>query len=307
MRQPSDNALDEQAAPEWVTRPERSNALAMRFIVWVALKMGRTAARTLLYPICLYFMVFSANSRKASKKYLLKALGRNPGFRDLFHHFHAFASTILDRVFLFNNQFELFDVRVHGQAVMNEMIASKQGCFLLGAHMGSFEIVRSLGRESVEPNVSMVMYEENAKKLNSVLNAINPDLVMQIIPLGKVDSMLKVEEALERGGFVGMLADRTIEGEGTVPCDFFGEQATLSTGPFRIAMMLKQPIVLMFGLYRGGNQYDIYFERFADMGQVERSQRNLILEQSLKRYVARLEYYCRLFPYNWFNFYDFWR
>ena len=24
-------------------------------------------------------------------------------------------------------------------------------------------------------------------------------------------------------------------------------------------------------------------------------------------YVARLEHYCRLAPYNWFNFYDFWK
>jgi predicted LPLAT superfamily acyltransferase len=27
----------------------------------------------------------------------------------------------------------------------------------------------------------------------------------------------------------------------------------------------------------------------------------------LLRYVERLEHYCRLAPYNWFNFYDFWR
>ncbi|TCV87471.1 LpxL/LpxP family acyltransferase [Sulfurirhabdus autotrophica] len=307
MRQPADDIIEEHSAPEWVTRPERSNALAIRFIVWVALKMGRSAARLLLYPICLYFMIFSGDARKASRNYLQKALGRKPGLRDLFRHVHAFASTILDRVFLFNNQFDLFDVRVHGQEVMDDMIASKQGCFLLGAHMGSFEIIRSLGRESIAPSVSMVMYEENAKKLNAVLNAINPDLVMQVIALGKIDSMFKVEDALARGGFVGMLADRTIEGEGTVPCDFFGEQANLSTGPFRIAMMLKQPIVLMFGLYQGGNQYDIYFERFADISQVERSQRTFALEQALKQYTGRLEHYCRLFPYNWFNFYDFWK
>ena len=80
-----------------------------------------------------------------------------------------------------------------------------------------------------------------------------------------------------------------------------------ATGPFRIAMILKRPIVLMFGLYRGGNRYDIYFEKLTDIEQVSRSQRDLILEQSLTRYVQRLEHYCRLFPYNWFNFYDFWR
>jgi len=34
-------------------RPEHSNALALRTIVWVAMVLGRPAARLLLYPICL--------------------------------------------------------------------------------------------------------------------------------------------------------------------------------------------------------------------------------------------------------------
>jgi len=305
MRRPS--AVSDRTGPEWVARPERSNAATIRFMAWVALTLGRPAARLLLYPICVYFWAFSAKARAASRKYLRKALGREAGAMDMLRHYHAFAATILDRVFLFNDQYDAFDVRVHGKDIVVDMIARGQGCFLLGAHMGSFEIVRSLAREAQGPRVSMVMYEDNARKLNAVLDAINPNLSLQVIALGKVDSMLKVDAALERGEFVGMLGDRTIEGEGTVACDFLGEQAALPTGPLRIAMMLKRPVVLMFGLYRGGNRYDIYFERLADMGQTERSQRDAVLEQALKRYVERIEYYCRLAPYNWFNFYDFWK
>jgi predicted LPLAT superfamily acyltransferase len=31
------------------------------------------------------------------------------------------------------------------------------------------------------------------------------------------------------------------------------------------------------------------------------------IDKMMRRYVARLEHYCRLAPYNWFNFYDFWK
>ena len=58
------------------------------------------------------------------------------------------------------------------------------------------------------------MYAENARKFNSVLAAVNPKLALQVIELGKVDSMLKVERALERGEIVGMLGDRTFRDEG---------------------------------------------------------------------------------------------
>ena len=293
--------------PDWVARPERSNTQLLRLIVWIALTLGRPVARALLYPIALYFLAFSSLARRASAGFLRRALGRTPGVADLFRHFHSFAATILDRVFLLNDQYARFDVRVHGAGIVEDRVARGEGCFLLGAHLGSFEIVRSLGRAARGPRVSLVMYEENARKVTSVLAAINPKLAPEVIALGKLDSMLKVREALERGGFVGMLGDRTLVGEGTVPCDFLGERTAFPDGPFRIAALLKRPMVLMFGLYRGGNRYDIYFEELADIGKVGRAQRDTLIEQSLRRYVARLEHYCRMAPYNWFNFYDFWK
>lgn len=307
MRRHTDTDLDIPPVPEWVAQPERSNTVALRFIVWVALKLGRHAARLLLYPICLYFTILSRETRAASKKYLRKVLDREPGFAEGFRHYHCFAAAILDRVFLFNDQYARFDVRVHGEEIVTDLVTRGEGCILLGAHMGSFEIIRALSRKAPGVRVNLVMYEENARKFNSVLGAINPDLYLPVIALGKVDSMLKVEAALERGELVGMLGDRTIQDEGTVACEFLGAQAQFPTGPIRVAAMLKRPVVLMFGLYRGGNRYDIYFERLVDMRKVPRAEREVLLEQSLRRYVARLEHYCRLAPYNWYNFYDFWK
>ena len=239
MRQRADVAGHRD--PAWLERRERSNTLAIRFIVWVALTLGRPAARLLLYPICFYFWLFSAKARAASRKYLDKVLDRPPGFTDLFRHYHTFAATILDRVFLLNDQYGRFDVKIQGEEIVEDMMNRGEGCILLGAHLGSFEIIRSLGREARGLRISLVMYEENARKLNSVLAAINPNLPLQIIGLGKVDAMLRVEEALESGGFVGLLSDRTIEGEGTVSCEFLGGQSKFPVGPFRLAAMLKRP------------------------------------------------------------------
>ena len=289
--------LSGRSEPDWITRRERSNALAIRFMVWFARTMGRPAARLLLYPICAYFLLFSGKAREASRDYLARVLDRRPTVTDLFRHYFHFSSVILDRVFLLNGEFPRFDVRVHGDAQLREVAARGKGCFLLGAHLGSFEVVRSLGRDAQVARVSMVMYEENARKLNAALHAINPALSLDIIPLGRVDSMLKVRETLDRNEFAGMLADRLIEGEDTVRHRFLGEDAAFPTGPFRMAAILRRPIVLMFGLYRGGNRYDVFFERLPDGG----------VEESVARYAQRLEHYCRAAPYNWFNFYDFWK
>ena len=306
MPRPVDSHVDRQQAPDWVDRPERSNTLALRLMAWVAMALGRPVARLLLYPICLYFLPFSTRARSASSQYLSRVLGRNAHLADSFRHYHSFASVLLDRVFLLNDQSSRFDVRVHGAEIIDELVTAGEGCVLLGAHIGSFEIVRSGGRTR-GLKISMLMYEENARKVGAVLEAINPDLQMEIIALGRVDSILKVEAALARGEVVGMLADRTLKGGGTVSCHFLGQQARFPTGPIRIATMLNRPMALMFGLYRGGNRYEIHLERFAAPKQSGSQERDPTIEQLLQRYAERLEYYCRRAPYNWFNFYDFWR
>ena len=173
--------------------------------------------------------------------------------------------------------------------------------------MGSFEIIRALGRLNTQARISLVMYPENARKFNSVLAAINPNLALQVIELGKVDSMLKVERALDRGEIVGMLGDRTFRGEGTAEFRFLGEPARFPSGPFRLAALLQRPVVLMFGLYRGDNRYDIHFESLIDAWPAPRAERKSALVEAQRGYVGRLEHYCREAPYNWYNFYDFWK
>jgi predicted LPLAT superfamily acyltransferase len=41
--------------------------------------------------------------------------------------------------------------------------------------------------------------------------------------------------------------------------------------------------------------------------RVERMEREAVLDGMIGRYAKRLESYARAAPYNWFNFYDFWR
>jgi predicted LPLAT superfamily acyltransferase len=306
MRRDVGGDLSGQPRPAWAVRPERGQAFARRCGVWLALALGRPMARLILHAVSLFFLAVSPADRAASRQFLRRALGREPGFSDLFRHFQTFATTILDRVYLLNGQYRRFDVRVHGREIVDGMQARGESCLLLGAHLGSFEIIRFLGRETRVPRVSLVMYEENARELNAVLDAINPSLAMRVIALGKADSMLRVESALADGAFVGILADRTLSGEDTVSCPFLGAQARFATGPFRVAAMLRRPVVLMFGLYRGGGRYDVHFERLADSSWTNRIERDRAVEESLRNYVGRLEHYCRLAPYNWFNFYDYW-
>lgn len=298
----SENSL----VQEWTARSERGALPLIKLGVWIALRLGRPMARLFLYPICLYFLASSAKAARSSRQYLARVLGRRPSHADVFRHFLTFASCVLDRVFLLNEQVDQFDVRVHGEDIVSDIERNGGGCILFGAHFGSFEVARAVGRRQRNLPVSLVMYEENARKIRAALASINPQLETEVIGLGRSDSLIAVAERLNRGHFVGLLADRNVDGEDLVRYPFLGATAAFPQGPFRVAMLLQRPVVMMVGIYRGGRTYDVFFETLAKPSESRSRDGAAWLDGAMRRYVSRLEHYCRAAPFNWFNFYDFW-
>jgi predicted LPLAT superfamily acyltransferase len=289
---------------EWTRRGERGSASLIRFIAWFSMKAGRTPARLLLYPSVAYFLVAAGDARRASREYLTRCLGRPAALRDVYAHLLAFASTLHDRVFFLRDRFDLFDLEVAG----TELFADG-GALLMGSHVGSFEVIRACALRAGR-RVAMAMYEENARKVQAVLASVNPAFVQEIVPLGRIDSMLVLRERLAQGALVGVLADRSLGHDPAIEVPFLGAPAAFPTGPMRMAAALRQRVILMAGLYLGGNRYAIRFEPLADFTMLEgltRSERDARVREAVERYAARLEHYCRQAPYNFFNFYPFWR
>ena len=289
----------------WLDQSERGSLFAMQALAWVTLKIGRRFGRLFLLPICVYFILFSHGTRASSFDYLRRVLPRRPTWRDVVRHYHTFASTIHDRLYLLSGQHHTFDVRMHGYEAIEPVLRS-QGCILLGSHLGSFEILRALGMFEKTLAINVLMHDAHANKLNSILHSLNPAIQPGIIALGKPNTLLKVHECIERGEIVGILGDRTFKSEKNLNCEFLGGQITLPQGPFALAAVLHAPVILFFGLYRGGKRYDLHFELFETDPSVDRAQRDERIAGWAQRYADRLAHYCRLAPYNWFNFYRYW-
>jgi len=291
---------------EWATRRERGSAWLLRLMAVLSLRLGRRSGRIALRGIAAYFFLFAPRARRASRAYLRRVLGRSPTARDRFRQVMSFATTVHDRVYLLNDRFELFDITVEGDELMRARLRSGAGAFLLGAHLGSFEVTRAIGRLQPGLEVSMAVYEDNARKINAIWAAINPRLAAATVPLGSLEAMLKVRALLDDGVFVGMLGDRTPGGEATQVVPFLGAPARFPVGPLRVAALLGGEAILMLGLYLGGNRYRVVFEPIANFAGVSRRDRDEAIRAAVARYAQRLEAHCREHPYNWFNFYDFW-
>jgi predicted LPLAT superfamily acyltransferase len=279
----------------------------LRLMTFVSLRMGRPVGRFFLYFIAAYFFAFAPTAARHARTYLRRALGREPTAWDRFQHVLTFASTIHDRVYLMKDRLDLFDISVDGEELVRDGLAAGNGAFLLGAHVGSFDIIRTVGQRQPGLKVAMAMYEHHARKLNSMLAAINPGAKPEVIALGHVDAMLKIQEYLDRGSFVGVLGDRTLGNEATQSVEFIGQPACFPVGAMRAAAVMRRPVIFMIGLYRGGNRYHVVFEKLADFSSVAARERDQAVRAAVERYAGLLEKYLRTDPYNWFNFFDFWR
>lgn len=292
-------------AAQWAGEPERGSAILLRGMMFVALRLGRPAARLVLYVIAAYFFAFAPTARRGSLKYLPLALGRQPTPGDRFRQVFAFASTILDRFYLIKGRSGLLAVTCEGEDFMQATYESGEGAFLLGAHLGSFEIMSAVGRTRPGLRVAMAMYDQQASRLMRLFRAGAAD-APEIILLGQLDAMLRIRDCLEEGKFVGMLADRTLGDTAAQVVSFLGHPAVFPSGPMRVAAALRRRVIFMTGLYRGGNHYHVVFQPLADFSQPCPGGREAAVREAVQRYAALLETHCRRDPYNWFNFYDFW-
>jgi predicted LPLAT superfamily acyltransferase len=303
---PAEAAGERVSGAKWVRERERGSEVLLRIMIFLSLRLGRPTGRRLLYLIAAYFFAFAPSERRASIAYLSLILARPPRPGERFRHVYSFASTILDRLFLMNGRYEVLEVSIEGEQLMRELLARGQGAFLLGSHLGSFEMMSAVGRRQPGLRVAMAMYERQASLVAKLFAAGNPADAPEIIALGQLDAMLRIRDCLEEGKFVGMLADRTLGDAPAHIVNFLGAPAPFPSGPMRAAAAMRRPVIFMTGLYRGGNRYHVVFRELADFSVPAPAGREAAVRTAIERYAALLEQYCRSDPYNWFNFYDFW-
>ena len=303
---------DEASAPEraWMERRERGSAAGIRFILVFTRIFGRRGARFFLRFLIFYYALFAGDARRASRAYFARLEGVAPetiGFWRIYRHLLRFAETSLDRLFLVRGRSELFSTTHTGVDHLQRLQEGGRGAILLGAHLGSFEAMRATGSLQ-EFRINIVAYWENARMITRFLEEAGADFRGRVIEIrpGDPSYIFAVQEAVEAGEMVAILGDRIGVNEKTTTVDFLGAPARLPVGPYTMAAVLKCPLYLTFGLYRGGNRYDLYCEPLCERLELPRKGRQEAIAGVAQRYADRLAHFCREAPDNWFNFYDFW-
>ncbi len=292
---------------DWQQRPEVASPAAVTAFARACLACGPRLARLLLGPVCAWFWMTRTEERRFSRDYLRRVLGREPGWRDTWRHFWNFASVTLDRLYILGADGKGIDVQLEGTDVLDLHLDAGEGCFLLGAHLGSFEASRVARHRRPHLPLRYVQDRRQNPAITALFESLNPDLAGEVLDLtGSPGVGLTLAETLRGGALVALLGDRARGQEATVGARFLGDEAQFPAAPWQLAIVLGVPVVLFFGLRTGPGRYRVLFEHFEVPTGVARNARAAAVADCAQRYADRLAEVARSAPYNWFNFYDFW-
>ena len=291
----------------WLSMGERGTVFGIRAAFRFATLCGRTTVKPLVAAIALWYTLFDRKVVRASRAWLARVHGRPPRFAEVYRHLRTFAQVTLDKVFLLTDHTRALRFTRTGHELLVAQQATGKGAILLGAHLGSYEAMRA-GGDDDQIEIEILGYFANARMINSLLAELSPRSAARVIHLGEdpVGVMARVHDSLANGTFIASMGDRVGLSDRIVRAPFFGEPASFPAGPFLMASVLRCPVYLVFGLYRGPNHYDLHCERFAERVELPRADRDAALQQWVRRYAERVEHHARKAPENWFNFFDFW-
>ena len=205
-----------------------------RFAIWlirtIGLTFGRACARLLLYPITLYFFLRRAAERRASYFYLERVLGKPATAWMVMRHIHSFASTILDRIYLLTENLRRFDINVFGLDELHAQMRPDRGMLLLGAHVGSFEVLRVMTLQRPDVTVRVVLNTRQTPAMTELLHALNPAIANNVIDASRPghEVVFALHDAMQAGDLATLLGDRARPNEATVEVDFLGSPANSS-------------------------------------------------------------------------------
>ena len=162
---------------EWIERPEAGSALGYKLFSSFARLCGRSAARLVLYPITLYFLVRRGPERRASRDYLERVSGRpaTPVAGGAAHSLLRRGRSSIAR----SCWPSASSASTSASTASTSCAAhgrSSSGVLMFGSHLGSFDALRVLAQFRPDVKVRVVIDVEQNPALSDFLNALNPEL-----------------------------------------------------------------------------------------------------------------------------------
>lgn len=281
--------------------------------------------RLFIYPVGFFFFLFSARSRSEAHLYQKQlrtfTKGDSPRLLNSCHQIVSFAFCVVEKMEGWLGKFKFQNVEYQNDDIDNILadLREGKGVFIFTSHLGNMELLRSLSennRQLVGRDVPVwvVMDTKVTTQFSSTLSSINEKVDFNIVDASSIgpDSMVTFMDAVENGGMVVIAGDRTSANnrDKIIKQSFLGKEAPFPYGSFLIPFLLKVPVYYLFAFRKHTSlcapKYEFYIEKSQIDFNCGRAKREEYIKACCAEYAGKLEKFCAMYPYQWYNFFNFW-
>jgi predicted LPLAT superfamily acyltransferase len=283
--------------------------LGYKIFVFFIKAFGIRFAYFFLYFVAPYFVFFSRKAFKAQYFYF-RNIHHQKAFKAFFNaylNFCMLGKTLVDKIAILSGLKRLYTFNFDGEQYLRQMVSEGTGGILINAHVGNWDIAGQL-LERLDTPIHVLMFDAEHQQISEYLKDVMTEKNIKVIIIREDGSHLtEIRDALSNKEIIAMNGDRHMEGNKVYTVNFMGLPAKFPAGPFSMAAKFKVPVTFAFAMKESAKHYHFFATppimtgTFKTIAERESRIRGLVEE-----YAGELERKLRLFPRQWFNYYQFW-
>ena len=228
-----------------------------------------------------------------------RAVGLRSHFITYFYHIRAFSWTIFDRFTASDEKFSIVRENVEALEPLK-----KEGGIILFSHFGNWaQAYKTFS--TFEGTINIVFTDALQQELKEVEQQYSTsNAKVNIIDMNNpMQGAIEIANALARCEIVVMMSDRAKGAQNSIALEFLGTTCNFNKAPFDVARMRNKPLLGLSIVRLGDNQTKaIYSNTLYINSSLEKSERISAIAQQYADYLTKV---VKKYPYQWYNFFDF--
>ena len=320
----TDSSFDDKT--HWSEEKEviKSNR-PLKLVLFLLKKLPSFLVHSVCYPVSLFYLIFSSRVRRFARSYQKQLRefteGRVPPKIRAYRQILNFSLCLVEKMegWLGKVSFDRVSLQNDDITDLVERLKNGQSAVLMASHLGNMELMRSMqdyvtGLCGRKVPVLIIMDMNMSANFTQTLKEINPDYSANVLDASNFspDSILLIQEFAEKGSLIVAAGDRTSinHREKSLTKSFLGREAKFPYGVFLIPALVKLPVYFMFGMRAKMSvfnpKYNIHIEKSSVDFNCPRTEREKRIDACCSEFVEKLQKFCIMYPYQWYNFFNFW-
>ncbi len=220
----------------------------------------------------------------------------------MYMNYYYFSQVVIDRFAMYAGR--KFNIETVGYEHYELLAKQPEGFIQLSSHVGNYEIAGYTLVAKDKPFNALVFFGEKESVMQGRSSRF-ADTNIRMIPVSNdMSHIFLIEEALANGETVSMPADRILGSKKTIELPFLNGVADFPIGPFRVATMRGLDVLAVNVMKTSMTSYKIYVTPLTYDHSLPRNEQIKALAEA---YVKELERMMKLYPTQWYNYFDFWK